>query len=218
VTSHAAPIRVLLVDDHQLVIDGLRSCLEAYPDLAIVGVATSAADALREAKAQTPDVILLDINMPDMTGLDAAPLLREACPGARILMVSMHNSQDYISTALAAGAAGYVLKDVPAREIASAIIAVHSGGTYLSAGASERLVATEAPRMACGVNLSGREQDVLVLLAEGKSNKDVAHDLSISVRTVETHRKNLKRKLGIGTTAGLTRYVIQNGLTRPPGA
>ncbi|MEO1264537.1 MAG: response regulator transcription factor [Pseudomonadota bacterium] len=213
----AGPIRIVLTDDHRMVLDGLKSCLEAYDDLDIVAAVTSAAEALDAIAEHSPDVVLLDINMPNMTGLEAAARITSEHPRTRVLMVSMHDTAEYISSALANGASGYVLKDVPAREIATAIVAVHSGGTYLSSGASDRLVARPCADDAA-VNLSSREQDVLVLLAEGKSNKEVAQLLTISVRTVETHRKNLKRKLAISTTAGLTRYVIQHGLTRATGA
>ncbi|MEO0731169.1 MAG: response regulator transcription factor, partial [Pseudomonadota bacterium] len=160
-----------------------------------------------------PDVALLDINMPGMSGLEAAREISAQMPSVKILIVSMHDNQEYITSALALGAKGYVLKDVSTREMVSAIQAVHRGETYLSASVSERLAQSES-RQRDGVKLSRREQLVLVLLSEGMSNKEVATELDISVRTVETHRKNLKRKLSISTTAGLTRYVLEHQLTR----
>ncbi|MEM1306960.1 MAG: response regulator transcription factor [Pseudomonadota bacterium] len=218
------PIRVLIADDHRLVLEGLRSCLEVHDAIEIVAVATDAEAAIALTGEHEPDVALIDINMPGMTGLEAARVIMAATPSVRILIVSMHDNPEYITAALALGARGYVLKDVSAREMVAAIEAVHGGGTYLSTTVSERLEAHRLParrraRSARGdaLPLSAREQLVLVLLSEGKSNKEVAAELAISVRTVETHRKNLKRKLDIATTAGLTRYVLENGLTRAAG-
>ncbi|MEL6225387.1 MAG: response regulator transcription factor [Pseudomonadota bacterium] len=209
----ARKIRLLIADDHRLVLEGLASCLEVSERLEIVATAENGPDVITRAAEHKPDVALIDINMPGMTGLEVTRELVEQQPHVKILIVSMHDNPEYISSALSLGAKGYVLKDVSASEIETAIEAIYSGGTYLSSGASERLVQRDAPSVGC-VKLSAREQDVLVRLAEGRSNKEVAAELDISVRTVETHRKNLKRKLAIPTTAGLTRYVIQNGLTR----
>lgn len=210
------PIKVLLADDHRLVLEGLRSCLEVYDHIEIVATATDGESALSLAAEMMPDVVLLDINMPGINGLETARKLARLQPDAKILIVSMHDNPEYVSSALSLGAKGYILKHVSTREMVAAIEAVQDGGTYLSAGASAGLVSGEPACAATQsrVKLSARERLVLVLLSEGRSNKEVAAELSISVRTVETHRKNLKRKLAISTTAGLTRYVIEHGLTR----
>jgi len=176
----------------------------------VVGAVGSAEAALELAETALPDVVMLDINMPKLSGLDAVELFRERFPRSRLLMLSMHDSREYISTAVMYGASGYILKDVSTGEIVSAIETVAAGGTYFSSGVADVLL--ERRKNETVVPLTTREQAVLLLLARGKSNKDVAAELDISVRTVETHRKNIKKKLGIATTAGLTRYVIDNGL------
>jgi two-component system nitrate/nitrite response regulator NarL len=208
-------IRIVLADDHRLVLEGLASCLEVYDHIDLVGTATTADEAIALVSDHAPDVAILDVNMPGLNGLDAAALIRARNPATALMILSMHDNREYIATALSSGVRGYLLKDVGPREIVTAIETVHSGGTYLCSGSSSKLAA-DMPQNACesGTKLSARERAVLVLLSEGKSNKQVAHELDISIRTVETHRKNLKRKLGIASTAGLTRYVIQNQLNR----
>ncbi|MBA8821563.1 DNA-binding response regulator [Ochrobactrum sp. P6BS-III] len=203
-------IRVLLVDNHPLVLDGLRAVLETYDDIEIAGAASNARLALETAQTVKPDVVLMDINMPLLNGIDAIELFKRQLPATRILMLSMHDSREYISTSIMRGASGYVLKDVSTSEIVAAIHAVASGGTYFSSGVSEALL-DNAEKKAEG--LSSRENDVLVLVAEGSSNREIASTLGISEATVETHRKNIKKKLGIASTAGLTRYAIENRLS-----
>jgi len=204
-------IRVLLADDHPLVLEGFRACLETFPHIDVVATATNGREALAFAREHRPDIVVLDINMPELNGLDATELFKEERPEIKLLIVSMHDNKEYVSTALLHGARGYVLKDVSTREIVNAIVAIHHGGTYFSAGVSDLLMDLQSDP-AEDSTLTTREQTILLLLADGNSNKEVARALDISVRTVETHRKNLKRKLGIGTTAGLTRYVIESGL------
>jgi two-component system nitrate/nitrite response regulator NarL len=204
-------IKILLVDDHPLVIEGIRAVLETYNHIEIVGSATTARDGLALAVRTPPDVVMMDINMPGLSGLDAIDLFKEALAKSRLLMLSMHDSREYISTSVMRGASGYVLKDAPINEIIAAIEAVAAGGTYFSSGVSNVLMRLPDPHLSTGP-LTVRETSVLALVAEGKSSKDVASALSISARTVETHRKNIKKKLGIATTAGLTRYAIEAGL------
>lgn len=206
-------IRVLIADDHLLVVDGLKSCLETIDHIEIVGIAKTGTEALEQAKRLSPDVILMDINMPELNGLDATELLKERSPEVKVLILSMHDNPHYISSAMQNGARGFVLKDVPFQEVVTAIEAVHQGGTYFSSGVTEILLShkidpDDSP-------LSTREQTVLLLLAEGNTNKHVARQLDISTRTVETHRRNIKQKLDISSTAGLTRYAIENGLIKP---
>ena len=206
--------RVLIVDDHPMVAEGIRSLLESYPDITVVGTLGTAQEAIDQVIVLAPDVILLDLNMPGLSGLNATEIILEKRPGTRILILSMHDSPEYISTALSHGAKGYILKDVPTEEILTAIETVMAGKEYLCTGAKGSL----RPKISDGREvLTGREQTILLELAQGHSNKDVANTLNISVRTVETHRKNIKRKLGISSTAGLTRYALEHGVLQGTG-
>lgn len=208
------PARILIVDDHPMVVEGLESILESYDDIEVVGALCDGQAAVEQAEALAPDVILMDLNMPRLGGLSATEMLLERAPDARILILSMHDSPEYISSALSHGAMGYVLKDVPTEEIKQAIDAVMRGERYLCTGARGSLAPGAGGERE---PLTGREQTVLLQLAQGKSNKQVAQALDISVRTVETHRKNIKRKLGISSTAGLTRYAMENGVLQGTG-
>ncbi|WP_227267897.1 response regulator transcription factor [Roseobacter weihaiensis] len=214
-TQIPAPfVKVMIVDDHPMVAEGIQSILESYDDLRVVGTCNAARTAIEQLDSLDPDVILMDLNMPDMGGLTATEIVLERRPGTRILVLSMHDSPEYISSALSHGAMGYILKDVPTDEIKQAIDAVMAGQRYLCTGASGSL----NPKKDEGREaLTGREQTILLQLAQGKSNKDVALALDISVRTVETHRKNIKRKLGISSTAGLTRYAMEHGVLQGTG-
>ncbi|WP_298847693.1 response regulator transcription factor [uncultured Ruegeria sp.] len=207
-------IRVLIVDDHPMVAEGIQSILESYDEIEVVGTLGSGQAAVDQSVDLAPDVILMDLNMPGIGGLSATEIILERLPETRILILSMHDSPEYISTALSHGAKGYVLKDVPTEEIKQAIDAVMRGEQYLCTGASGSLKPKEDNAREA---LTGREQTILLELAQGKSNKEVAHSLDISVRTVETHRKNIKRKLGISSTAGLTRYALEHGVLQGTG-
>ena len=202
-------IRVLIVDDHPMVAEGIQSILESYPDIDVVGTLGTGQEAVDQTANLAPDVILMDLNMPGLGGLSATEIILERLPDTRILILSMHDSPEYISTALNHGARGYVLKDVPTDEIKQAIDAVMRGERYMCTGASGSL---QPKQDSAREALTGREQTILLELAQGKSNKEVAQVLEISVRTVETHRKNIKRKLGISSTAGLTRYALEHGV------
>ncbi len=208
------PIRVLIVDDHALVAEGIEAILETYGDIEVVGTVSDGQAAVEQAEALKPDVVLLDLNMPGVTGLAATEMILERRRETHIVILSMHDSPEYISTAMNHGAKGYILKDVPTEEIKTAIDAVMAGGTYMCTGATSSL----SPRISDGREaLTSREQTVLLQLAQGKSNRDVAGVLDISVHTVETHRKNIKRKLGISSTAGLTRYAMEHGVLQGTG-
>ncbi|MDK3016312.1 response regulator transcription factor [Pseudodonghicola flavimaris] len=209
------PVRILIVDDHPMVVEGLESILESYDDIEVVGALCDGRAAVEQAGTLCPDVILMDLNMPKLGGLSATEMLLERAPDARVLILSMHDSPEYISSALGHGAMGYLLKDVPTEEIKQAIDAVMRGERYLCTGARGSLTPDES---AGREPLTGREQTILLQLAQGKSNKEVAQALEISVRTVETHRKNIKRKLGISSTAGLTRYALEHGVLQGTGA
>jgi two-component system nitrate/nitrite response regulator NarL len=208
------PIRVLIVDDHPMVAQGIQSVLESFDELKIIGVLNNGRAVVDQLEELNPDVILMDLNMPEMGGLTATEMVIERRPGTRVLVLTMHDSPEYISSALAHGAMGYVLKDVPTEEIKLAIDAVMRGEKYLCTGAAGSL---EPKANDAREALTSREQTVLLQLAQGDSNKDVAKELEISVRTVETHRKNIKRKLGISSTAGLTRYAMEHGVLQGTG-
>ncbi|MBO9112251.1 response regulator transcription factor (plasmid) [Agrobacterium tumefaciens] len=205
------PIRVLLVDNHPLILDGLKAVLETYEHITVVGTAVSAVAGIDAAVATQPHVVLMDINMPQINGIDALELFKEKQLSARVLMLSMHDSREYISTSVMYGAAGYILKDVATEEIVVAIGTVAAGGTYFSSGVRDVLMESATGRLK---ELTTREQDVLLLIARGKSNRDAAVALDIAESTMETHRKNIKRKLDIATTAGLIRYAIDHGLIK----
>ena len=209
------PVRVLIADDHPMVAEGIQSILETYDDIEVVGSARDGLEVIDKALELLPDVVLMDLNMPRLGGLSATEILLERAPSMRILVLSMHDSQEYISSALTHGAMGYVLKDVPTDEIKQAIDTVMRGERYMCTGARGSL---EPKTPVSGEALTGREQTILLQLAQGRSNKEVAHALDISVRTVETHRKNIKRKLGISSTAGLTRYALEHGVLQGTGA
>ena len=205
--------RVVVVDDHPMVAEGIEAILDSYDDLCVVATLSDGQQMIDRLEELSPDVILMDLNMPGLGGLSATEMILERRPETRILILSMHDTPEYISTALSHGARGYVLKDVPTDEIKTAIDTVMAGGRYLCTGAEGAL----SPQAASREALTTREQTVLLQLAQGKSNKDVALALDISVRTVETHRKNLKRKLGISSTAGLTRYALEHGVLQGTG-
>ncbi|SIT17234.1 two component transcriptional regulator, LuxR family [Roseivivax lentus] len=208
------PIRVVVVDDHPMVAEGITAILETYDDISVLATLSGAQQMIDRLEELAPDVILMDLNMPGLSGLSATEIILERRPETRILILSMHDSPEYIRTALRHGAMGYVLKDVSTDEIKKAIDLVHTGARYLCTGAEGAIApADDNGREA----LTTREQTILLQLAQGRSNKEVAIALDISVRTVETHRKNIKRKLGISSTAGLTRYALQHGVLQGTG-
>lgn len=207
----STPIQVMLVDDHPLVRDGIRTRIEADDALCVVGEAGTARDALTLAEDLNPDVVLMDISMPGMSGIDAVDLFRKTLPAVKILILTMHDSKEYVISVLENGAKGYILKDVASDEMIRAIKAVYDGKTYYSSGVTDLLLGSSAPKNSV-VPLTDREKTILKLLAQGSSNKHVARDLDISVRTVETHRRNIKRKLDVKNSAGLVKYAIEYGL------
>ncbi|QUJ77503.1 response regulator transcription factor [Sulfitobacter albidus] len=207
-------LRIAIVDDHPMVAEGIQSILESYDDVNVVGTLTTGRAIIDALDTLQPDVILMDLNMPDIGGLSATEIVLERRPGTRVVILSMHDSPEYISSALSHGAMGYILKDVPTDEIKLAIDTVMGGKRYLCTGAQGSLTPKDGGAREA---LTGREQTILLQLAQGSSNKEVALTLDISVRTVETHRKNIKRKLGISSTAGLTRYALEHGVLQGTG-
>jgi DNA-binding NarL/FixJ family response regulator len=199
-------IKILLVDDHPLVRDGLRARLEAMPQFEVVAEAGGAAEALEQAARHPADLVLMDINMRGTNGIEATALFKQAFPQIAVLILSMHDKLEYVSQAIQAGARGYVLKDAPGKDIVVAIETVMSGGIYYSAALARQLAQPQNQDN----QLTSREHEVLRHIAHGESNKQIARALDLSVRTVETHRLNIKRKLGIEGQAELIRFAVQN--------
>ncbi len=211
------PIRVLVADDHAIVRTGIRHVLESEPGFVVVAEAGTAAEALELATSLRPDVVVLDISMPDGSGLNLAAELRQRSPDTHVLMLSMHDNTEYVLESLRAGAHGYLLKDTAATELRDAIRAVQRGESFFSPPIAGRLSAVVrgdaagAPPGALG-QLTGREKQVLIGVAQGHTNREIATQLGISHRTVETHRESVMRKLGVRTVAGLTRLALEAGL------
>ena len=207
-------IRVLIVDDHAVVRSGLRLLLAAQEDIEPVGEAGNARDGIFQARALKPDVILLDMVMPDQSGLDVLPQLVHENPQAKILVLSMQDDPQYVREAFGAGASGYVLKEAADSEVVSAIREVARGGRYVHPELGARLIAAEADerRREAEDPLSKREREVLRLLALGHTNQEIAKMLYISVRTAETHRAHIMQKLGLQTRAELVRHALDQGL------
>jgi DNA-binding NarL/FixJ family response regulator len=197
--------RVLLVDDHPLVREGLRSRLAAQPGLEVVGVAGNAAEAFAVVEEARPDLVLMDVGMKDVNGIELTAQLLARQPALKVLMLSMYDNPEYVHRAMQAGALGYVLKDAPSNEIIQAIEAVAGGQTYLSPAISGRLLRAQTPRPV----LSLRECEILGCLAKGYASKQIAAELGLSTRTVETHRQNIRRTLNLEGQAELIKYAVE---------
>lgn len=209
-------IRVLIADDHALVREGLRYVLDADPGIEVVGEASNGRLAGEMAERLLPDVVLLDISMPEESGLKTAARLRESMPDVKVLLLSMHDQAEYVREGMRIGTHGYLLKDSAGEELRAAIHAVQSGGTFFSAAVLRRLTSTASEsEKGPGTQLellTPRERDVLAGVARGLTNKEIAAELGISRRTVEAHRESLMRKLEIHSVAGLTRLALESGL------
>jgi len=211
-------IRILLVDDHKIVRDGLRSLIEKDQDTEVVGEAADGRAAVQQVRNLSPDVVIMDIAMPDLNGIEATRQILAERPEIKIVALSMHSDSRFIAEMLRSGALGYLLKNCAFEELTKAIHSVVDGQTYLSSGIAEvvtkeyvrRLTETEltAPTI-----ISDREREVLQLLAEGKSTKQVASCLHVSIKTIETHRRQIMRKLNINSLAELIKYAVREGLT-----
>jgi len=203
--------RILTADDHPLVRDGCRSILETHYE--IVGAVSDGRSLLEAALRLQPDLIVLDISMPSLNGLEAARQIKASLPEVKLLFFTMHSEQSYLQAAFEAGAGGYVLKSAESDELLLAAQLVLKGQIYVPKGVPVGFRSTTDPgRVAKTLTLTPREREVLQLIAEGKSSKDIANTLQISAKTVEYHRDNIKRKLGVNTIAGLTRSAIAGGL------
>jgi two-component system response regulator NreC len=207
-------IRILLADDHTILRDGLRALLDDEPDMTVIGEADDGRTAVKLACQLNPDVVLMDIAMPLLNGLEATRQIKHDCPQVKVLILSMHDDEEYIRQSLASGAMGYILKDATSRELLDAIHAVRRGETILSPAITRLVVENylrwgELPKHNSTNGLSPRESEVLQLIAEGYSNKQIAEILCISIKTVQAHRMNLMSKLDLHDRAELIKYAIQ---------
>lgn len=210
------PIRILLADDHDLVRAGIRSLVRGVEGMEVVAEAGDGREALRLVRIHRPDVVLMDITMPGLNGLDATARIVKVSPQPAVIILSMHATREYVLEALQAGASGYVLKNAAVDELEAAIRTVAQGGKYLTPSVSGQLIAgvTGASESAAAA-LTQRQREVLQLVAEGRSTREIAELLHVSVKTVETHRAQLMDRLGIYDVAGLVRYAIRTGLVTP---
>jgi DNA-binding NarL/FixJ family response regulator len=210
-------IKVLIADDHAILREGLRSLIAAEPDMEVSAQAETGRAALRMAAELRPDVVIMDIAMPDLNGMEATRQLLRTIPGARVIGLSMHADKRFVAGMLEAGACGYLLKDSAFDELARAIRTVGSGQTYLSPAIAgtvvEEYLTGGAGPQGPAASLTPREREVLQLIAEGLSTKRIASRLGVSVKTVETHRRQMMEKLGVQSVAELTKYAIREGLT-----
>jgi DNA-binding NarL/FixJ family response regulator len=212
-------ISVFLADDHAVVRDGLRLLIETQRDMTVISEASNGREAARLAARMNPDVIIMDLAMPELNGVEATRQIREVCPSTKVIILSMHSSTEHIFQALKAGAHGYLLKESAGMEVINAIRAVISGKRYLSEKIGEQMIdeyihnreiaETGSPLS----KLSSREREILQLVAEGKSSADIAQTLFISPKTVETYRSRLMQKLGINDLPGLIKFAIHHGIT-----
>jgi two-component system invasion response regulator UvrY len=210
------PVSVLLVDDHAVVREGLRRILSDYREIEIVGEASDGHEALRQVRKLSPDVAIVDLSMPGLDGIEVTKLISKEHPKTRVIVLTMHANQDYAARLLHAGARGFIGKGAPGSELASAILKVANKGTYLPPDILEALpdqMANRAAGQASPVQaLSDRELQVLKLLAEGNSGREIGEELHLSVKTVDTYRARLLAKLGLESTADLIRFAIRNGV------
>jgi DNA-binding NarL/FixJ family response regulator len=207
-------IKLLLVDDHPVVRKGISSCLARQEHLQIVGEAANGEEAMRKTRELMPDIILMDIDMPEMNGLEVTELLHKDFPKIKVIILSMHSNSEYVMRIIQSGASGYVLKEAPTEELVRAIDTVNGGEAFFSPEVAR--VALNKYVRGTGENgsaqLTNREREVLVQISEGLSNKEIANKLGVGVRTVETHRERIMRKLNIHSVAGLTKFAISQGL------
>lgn len=212
----SGPIRVLVVDDHAILRDGLRSLLDRQQGIVVVGEASSGEEALAQTSALAPDIVLMDLAMPGMDGLEATRRLRQSHPGVKVLILTQHDDREYIAPALHAGAAGYVLKRSGGREVVNAIRQVFEQGAYVEPDVAQHLVQAIPSDVALAshatASLTDREMQVLRLVVEGLSNKEIARTLVISPKTASVHRTNIMSKLKVRNSADLVRYVMQHHL------
>lgn len=214
------PIRIVLCDDHQIIREGLRSLLEKQPDMAVVGEALNGLGAIKLVADKKPDIVVLDIAMPEMNGIAAARRIFTDHPKVKILALSMHSDHHFVTEMLEAGASGYMLKDSAFGELTIAIRTIISGGLFISPNIAGNVLEEFARRANPGhqsqrriSQLSHREKEILQLISEGHSTKEIATKINVSVKTVETHRQHIMQKVGVHNVAALTKYAVREGLT-----
>jgi DNA-binding NarL/FixJ family response regulator len=208
------PIKILIADDHGVVAEGLKHLIEAQPDMQVVGVAADGREAVRLTREAQPDVVLMDLSMPELNGADATRAILDRQADCRVIVLSMYADREYVRRALKAGASGYVVKRSAAKEVVEAIRAVHAGQRYLSPRVADVVIDdyTAEDKQDPLARLSAREREVLQLLAEGRTSAEIAARLALSQKTVETYRARLVEKLGIRDVAGLVKFAIQRGI------
>lgn len=213
------PIKVLLADDHPIVREGLRAYLTTQKSLSIVGEAANGMDVLEKTKSLSPNIILMDIAMPGLNGIETTRHLNSSGAGVKVLILSVHDEREYLLESFRAGARGYLLKDSAPSDVIRAIEAVHDGDPFYTVGTA-RLVLEDVQGAITGrespkrEDLTSREKEILSMACEGLRSIEIAQRLSISIRTIDAHRRNIKRKLGVHTMAGLTRYALKAGLIK----
>ena len=211
-------IRVLLAEDHSIVRDGLRMLLESAPDFVVVAEAANGQEAVAQAQETQPDIAILDITMPGLSGIEATRLIKAARPQTQVLILTMHESDEYFFHAIEAGASGYIVKKAATQDLITAARAVAHGEAFLYPSVAKKLIGDYVRRMQAGAEQSGyaslseREREILLLIAEGLSNQLIADQLVVSSSTVQTHRTHILGKLGLRTTADLIKYAYQHGL------
>ncbi|MGE5264437.1 MAG: response regulator [Acidobacteriota bacterium] len=213
-----SPIHILIAEDHRIVRDGLRMLLQSEPDFVVVAEAENGREAIARARETRPDLAILDISMPDLGGLEATRLIKTESPQTQVLILTMHESDEYFFRALQAGASGYVLKKAATQDLIAAARAVARGEAFLYPSVAKKLIGDYVRRLQPGAeesgytSLSDREREVLLLLAQGLSNREIADRLAITQSTLQTHRSHILEKLGLRTTADLIKYAVQHGL------
>ncbi len=217
----ATRVKIIIADDHAVVREGIRMILEAQPDFEVVGEAEDGEEAVRLARKLDPDVVVMDISMPKQNGVEATQQIREALPGVQVLILTMHEEQTYLFQLLRMGAAGYVLKRAAATDLVEAVRAAHRGETFLYPAVAQSIVQDYLERLRTGEGseryggLTYREREILVLIAEGLTNSQIAEKLIISVKTVQTHRAHIMKKLDLHDRSLLVRYAVRKGLISP---
>jgi DNA-binding NarL/FixJ family response regulator len=216
--AEAAKIRILIVDDHETVREGLKAILARQSDMTVIGEAADGESAVAQTRALLPDLVLMDISMPLANGLEATQTLKASCPQVKVLALTRHSDDGYLQQLLRAGAAGYVLKQSRSNDLLHAIRSVAAGGKYLDPEVAGRIIGrlggARGPRSITEVDLSSREEEILRLVAWGYSNKEIAERLGITVKTVETHKANAMHKLGLENRLGVVRLAVLQGWLR----
>jgi DNA-binding NarL/FixJ family response regulator len=212
----ASPARIILADDHALIVAAMRMMIERIDGLAVVAEAYNGRDAVALARTHRPDLVIMDISMKDLNGIEATAQIKQSQPETRVMILSSHTSEDFVRRAIKAGAEGYMVKDALAAELPAAIAAIMQGNTYLSPSISRHVMSGLREPAERGDSpldaLTARQREILQLVAEGKSTKEIARSLEVSIKTIETHRAALMERLGIRDLAGLVRFAVRHGL------